>query len=381
MISISRLCCGTAETMDSLRYGGEKHKRPVVVWNMTRRCNLNCIHCYSSSQNIRYSNELTTDEGKKLISDLASFGSPVLLFSGGEPMIREDLPELAEFAVAQGMRVVLSTNGTLLTRELASTFKKIGVSYVGVSVDGMEKTHDSFRGVKGAFDMTLRGIRICRDEGIKVGMRVTMNRKNVADIPALFELIEKENIPRACFYHLVYSGRGSRLVNEDLSPDEKRRVLDIIMDKTMDMFNRGKPKEILTVDNHADGPYVYMRLLEEDPERAREAMSLLIVNEGNSSGSGIGCVSWDGEVHADQFWRGVSFGNVRERPFSKIWMDTSNELMFRLKDRKKYVKGRCAACRWLDICGGNFRARAEAVTGDIWAPDPACYLTEKEIAK
>ena len=381
MISISRLCCGTAETMDSLRYGGEKHKRPVVVWNMTRRCNLNCIHCYSSSQNIRYSNELTTDEGKKLISDLASFGSPVLLFSGGEPMIREDLPELAEFAVDQGMRVVLSTNGTLLTRELAYTFKKIGVSYIGVSVDGMEKTHDGFRGVKGAFDMTLRGIRICRDEGIKVGMRVTMNRKNVADIPALFELIEKENIPRACFYHLVYSGRGSRLVNEDLSPDEKRRVLDLIMDKTMDMFNRGKPKEILTVDNHADGPYVYMRMLEEDPERAREAIALLMVNEGNSSGSGIGCVSWDGEVHADQFWRGVSFGNVRERPFSKIWMDTSNELMFRLKDRKKYVKGRCADCRWLDICGGNFRARAEAVTGDIWAPDPACYLTEKEIAK
>jgi len=381
MISISRLCCGTAETMDSLRYGSEKHKRPVVVWNMTRRCNLNCIHCYSSSQNIRYSNEMTTDEGKKLISDLASFGSPVLLFSGGEPMIREDLPELAEFAVDQGMRVVLSTNGTLLTRELASTFKKIGVAYVGVSVDGMEKTHDNFRGVKGAFDMTLRGIRICRDEGIKVGMRVTMNRKNVADIPALFELIENENIPRACFYHLVYSGRGSRLVNEDLSPDEKRRVLDLIMDKTMDMFNRGKPKEILTVDNHADGPYVYMRLLEEDPERAREAIALLMVNEGNSSGSGIGCVSWDGEVHADQFWRGVSFGNVRERPFSKIWMDTSNELMFRLKDRKKYVKGRCTDCRWLDICGGNFRARAEAVTGDIWAPDPACYLTDKEIAK
>ncbi|MGZ3594044.1 MAG: radical SAM protein [Syntrophales bacterium] len=381
MISISRLCCGTAETMDSLRYGGEKHRRPVVVWNMTRRCNLNCIHCYSSSQNIRYSNELTTDEGKKLISDLASFGSPVLLFSGGEPMIREDLPELAEFAVDQGMRVVLSTNGTLLTRELAYTFKKVGVSYVGVSVDGMEKTHDGFRGVKGSFDMTLKGIRICRDEGIKVGMRVTMNRKNIADIPALFDLIEKENIPRACFYHLVYSGRGSMLVNEDLSQDEKRRVLDLIIDRSIDLFNQGKSKEILTVDNHADGPYVYMRLLEKDPERAREAISLLAVNEGNSSGSGIGCVSWDGEVHADQFWRGVSFGNVRERPFSTIWMDTSNELMFKLKDRKEYVKGRCADCRWLDICGGNFRARAEAVTGDIWAPDPACYLTEEEIAK
>ena len=381
MISISRLCCGTTETMDALRYGSEKHRRPVVVWNMTRSCNLKCIHCYSSSRNIRYSNELTTDEGKILISDLASFGSPVLLFSGGEPIVREDLPELAEFAVDKGMRVVISTNGTLLTRKVAYNFRKIGVSYVGVSIDGMQKTHDSFRGVKGAFDMTMNGIRICRDEGIKVGMRVTMNRKNLADIPALFELIEKENIPRACFYHLVYSGRGSRLVNEDLSQNEKRLVLDLIVDKTMDLFQRGKPKEILSVDNHADGPYVYMRLLKDNPELAREAMSLLMVNEGNSSGSGIGCVSWDGEVHADQFWRDISFGNVRERPFSEIWMDTSNELMFKLKEKKRYVKGRCAVCRWLDICGGNFRARAEAVTGDIWAPDPACYLTEKETAK
>ena len=381
MISISRLCCGITETMDSLRYGSEKHKRPVVVWNMTRSCNLKCVHCYSSSRNIRYSNELTTDEGKELISDLAHFGSPVLLFSGGEPLTRKDLPELAEFAVDQSMRVVISTNGTLLTKEMAKNLKKIGVSYVGVSIDGMEKTHDSFRGVKGAFDMTMNGIRICRDEGIKVGLRVTMNRKNFADIPALFELIEKENIPRACFYHLVYSGRGSRLVDDDLSQDEKRLVLDIIMDKATDLFKRGKPKEILSVDNHADGPYVYMRLLEDNPERATEAMSLLMVNEGNSSGSGIGCVSWDGEVHPDQFWRGVSFGNVRERPFSEIWMDTSNELMFRLKDKKRYVKGRCAMCRWLDICGGNFRARAEAVTGDIWAPDPACYLTDREIAK
>ena len=381
MISISRLCCGTTETMDALRYGSEKHRRPVVVWNITRSCNLKCIHCYSSSRNIRYSNELTTDEGKKLISDLASFGSPVLLFSGGEPIVREDLPELAEFAVNKGMRVVISTNGTLLTRKVAYNFRKIGVSYVGVSIDGMQKTHDSFRGVKGAFDMTMNGIRICRDEGIKVGMRVTMNRKNLSDIPALFELIEKENIPRACFYHLVYSGRGSRLVNEDLSQNEKRLVLDLIVDKTMDLFQRGKPKEILSVDNHADGPYVYMRLLKDNPELAREAMSLLMVNEGNSSGSGIGCVSWDGEVHADQFWRDISFGNVRKRPFSEIWMDTSNELMFKLKEKKRYVKGRCAVCRWLDICGGNFRARAEAATGDIWAPDPACYLTENETAK
>lgn len=381
MISISRLYCGAAETMDALRYGSEKHKRPVVVWNMTRRCNLKCIHCYSSSRNIRYRNELTTDEGKKLISDLADFGSPVILFSGGEPLMREDLPELVKFAVDRGIRAVISTNGTLLTKKTAKILKKTGISYAGVSLDGMQKSHDRFRGVEGAFDMTLKGIRTCRDEGIKVGIRFTINRKNFSDIPALFELIEKENIPRACFYHLVYSGRGSLLIDEDLSHGETRKVVDLIMDRTRDLFERGKPKELLTVDNHADGPYVYMRLSREDPARAAEALSLLMVNEGNSSGNGIGCVSWDGEVYADQFWRGISFGNVRKRPFSEIWMDTSNELIVRLKDKKKYVTGRCSTCRWLDICGGNFRARAEAVTGDIWAPDPACYLTEREIAQ
>lgn len=381
MISISRLYCGSKEAMDMLRYGSEKHKRPVVVWNMTRRCNLKCVHCYSSSQNIRYKNELSTDEGKKLIADLAAFKSPVILFSGGEPLMREDLPDLVRFAIDQGMRAVISTNGTLLTKKTAATLKKIGISYAGVSLDGMKNTHDRFRGVDGAFDMTLKGIRTCRDEGIKVGIRFTINRKNFADIPAIFDLIEKEEIPRACFYHLVYSGRGSKLIDEDVSHEETRKVIDLIMDRTRDLCDRGKPKEILTVDNHADGPYVYMRLLAEDPAKAAEVMSLLMVNEGNSSGNGIGCVSWDGEVYADQFWRGISFGNVRKRPFSEIWTDTSNELMARLKDKKKYITGRCSICRWLDMCGGNFRARAEAIAGDIWAPDPACYLTDAEIAK
>lgn len=393
MIGISKLYCGGVEPSDVLRYGAEsgklpshllqfsKDKRPVVVWNATRRCNLKCIHCYSSSQNVQYGYELKTEEGKKLIADLAAFGSPVILFSGGEPLLRRDLPELIQFAVDKGMRAVISTNGTLITKERATIFSKMGLSYVGVSIDGMKATHDRFRGVKGAFDATIRGIRNCQDTGIKVGVRFTITRKNYKEIPAIFDFIEKENIPRACFYHLVYSGRGSALVEEDLSHEETRNVVDMIMDRTRDLFDRGMSKEILTVDNHADGPYVYLRLLREDPERAKEVLELLKMNEGNSSGRGIGCVSWDGEVHADQFWRNIVFGNVRKRPFSEIWMDTSNELMAQLKDRRSHVKGRCAACRWLDVCGGNFRARSEAVTGDIWAPDPACYLTDEEIEK
>jgi 12,18-didecarboxysiroheme deacetylase len=393
MIGISKLYCGGVEPSDVLRYGAEsgklpshllqfsKDKRPVVVWNATRRCNLKCIHCYASSQNVHYGYELKTEEGEKLIADLAAFGSPVILFSGGEPLLRRDLPELIQFAVDKGMRAVISTNGTLITRERATIFSKMGLSYVGVSIDGMKATHDRFRGLKGAFDATIQGIKNCQDAGIKVGVRFTITKNNYTEIPAIFDFIEKNNIPRACFYHLVYSGRGSALVEEDLSHEETRKVVDMIMDKTRDLFDRGIPKEILTVDNHADGPYIYLRLLREDPERAKEVLELLKMNEGNSSGRGIGCVSWDGDVHADQFWRNVAFGNVRKRPFSEIWMDTSNELMAQLKDRRSHVKGRCAICRWLDVCGGNFRARSEAVSGDIWAPDPACYLTDEEIEK
>ncbi len=342
---------------------------------------MKCIHCYSNSRNMAYPDELTTEEAMAMIDDLAAFGSPVLLFSGGEPLMRADLPVLLRYTVDRGMRAVISTNGTLITKEKAAVFQQIGLSYVGISLDGMEATHDRFRSVPGAFKAAMKGLRNCRESGLKVGVRFTINRHNVADVSAIFDLLEAEDIPRCCFYHLVYSGRGSKLVEEDLSNEETRRLLDLIMDRTRDFFNRGLSKEILTVDNHADGPYVYMRLLREDPRRAAEVLTLLEMNEGNSSGNGIGCISWDGEVHADQFWRGISFGNIRKRLFSAIWTDTQNELMVKLKDKKPQMKGRCATCRWLSVCGGNFRARAEAVTGDIWAPDPACYLTDDEVMR
>ncbi|MGD2010472.1 MAG: SPASM domain-containing protein, partial [Desulfobacterales bacterium] len=254
-----------------------------------------------------------------------------------------------------------------------------GLSYVGISLDGMQEINDRFRGVKGAFAAALEGIRNCQTAGIKVGLRFTINKFNVNEIPAIFDLLEEMDIPRVCFYHLVYAGRGSKLVADDLTHAETRRAVDLIIDRTRQLHEKGKPKEVLTVDNHADGPYLYMRLKQENPARAAEVLELLEMNEGNSSGRGIGCVSWDGEVYADQFWRHHSFGNVTQRPFSEIWTDTSEPLMMRLKKKKNHVTGRCAGCRWLDVCGGNFRVRAEAVTGDVWAPDPACYLSDEEI--
>ncbi|MEW6455149.1 MAG: 12,18-didecarboxysiroheme deacetylase [Acidobacteriota bacterium] len=391
MIGISKLYLGTVEPSDLLRYGRKsknlpsnllqfsEDKKPVVVWNMTRTCNLKCVHCYSQSTNKIYEDELTTHEAKKLIEDLASYGVPVLLFSGGEPLIRKDFFELAIHAKNLGIRTVVSTNGTLITKDVARSLKKIGLSYVGISLDGIEETNDNFRGVKGAFKRAIGGIRNCQEQGLKVGLRFTINKRNVKDIPEIFNLIVEENIQRICFYHLVYSGRGSELIDEDLSHGETRATVDLIIDKTKEMYERGFPKEVLTVDNHADGVYLYLRMKKEKNPRSNDVLKLLQMNGGNSTGIGIGCISWDGNVHPDQFWRHYSFGNVREKKFSQIWEDLSDPLIAKLKYRKPYLKGKCLRCRWINICNGNFRVRAEAKTGDVWEKDPACYLTDEEI--
>jgi 12,18-didecarboxysiroheme deacetylase len=336
------------------------------------------VHCYAHATDEIAAGELGTEEGKALLNDLAGFGVPVVLFSGGEPLVRKDLLELAAYAVGKGMRTVISSNGTLITHELARKLKDVGLSYVGISLDGLEEINDRFRGMKGAFRQAMEGIRHCQEAGIKVGLRFTISKMNKDEVPSLFDLMEERTIPRICFYHLVYAGRGSTMIHGDLSHRETREVVDLIINRTRQLHDRGFKAEVLTVDNHADGPYLYLRLLQEGSPRAAEVLKLLEMNEGNSSGRGIGCVSWDGRVHADQFWRHYSFGNVRERPFSEIWTDFSNPLMAKLKNKKKYVKGRCALCRWLSICGGNFRVRAEAV-GDLWNPDPACYLTDEEV--
>lgn len=388
MISVTKLLCDTSFFGDSLRYshdsrgavhGATTEMGPVVVWNCTRTCNLNCIHCYAGAEAKKYEGELTTEEAKKFIDDLADFKVPVLLFSGGEPLARPDLLELARYAKEKGIRPTLSTNGTLIDRAMAQEIKEIGVGYVGISLDGVGEKNDEFRGKKGAFEAALRGIENCLAVGQRVGLRFTINRHNYGELEGIFRLIEEVGIPRVCFYHLVYSGRGSKMVEEDITHEETRAALDLIMEKTMDFHRRGLEKEILTVDNHADGVYIYLKVKDRDPERAEEIMKLLKRNGGNRTGIAIGAVDWYGNVHPDQFTQNHTFGNVKERPFGEIWSDVSHPILGGLKNRKPLLKGRCAACRWLDVCNGNFRARAEAVTGDFWESDPACYLTDEEI--
>lgn len=385
MIGISKLLCGTESFGDKLRYvhgantqknGVSEGRGPVVVWNCTRTCNLKCKHCYANSDSKSYEGELSTKEAKAFIDNLKEFKVPVILFSGGEPLIRRDLFELLQYSKERNIRSTISTNGTLIDRDIAVKLKQCGVGYVGISLDGIGKNHDEFRGTKGAFESALKGIRNCKNAGQKVGLRFTINKHNYSELEDIFNLIKEENINRVCFYHLVYSGRGSSMINEDISHDEARTAMELITKKTLELGNK---VEILTVDNHADSVYLYMYAREKYPELADNIIKLMKSNGGNRSGIAIANVDYRGNVHADQFTQQYTFGNVKERNFSEIWIDNSNKIMKGLKNRKALLKGRCGSCKWLDVCNGNFRSRAEAVTGEFWASDPACYLTNKEI--
>ncbi len=395
MINISKLYCDQMTPGDWLRYGKEapgrrrgdtiparaSQRRPIVVWNITRACNLKCVHCYNDSGPDKPCDELSTTQAKTVIDDLARFGVPSVLFSGGEPLMRPDLFELIDHAVGRGLRAVISTNGTLISPKVAEDIQRLGVSYVGISLDGIGPVNDRFRGVTGAFERAVAGIRNCKEAGARVGLRLTLTKRNVQDLEALFDFFEAENIERVCFYHLVPSGRGAEIMADDLTHAECRGAIDRILAKARFFKQAGRQTDILTVDNHVDGVYLYLKLLAENDRRAAEVWKLLTWNGGglHSSGVGIGCIDYEGRVHPDQFWWHYDLGNVRERPFSEIWTDPHEPLLVGLRDRRSRIKGRCRHCKFFDACGGSLRVRADAHYGNPWAPDPACYLTDEEI--
>jgi radical SAM protein with 4Fe4S-binding SPASM domain len=357
-----------------------KDRRPIVVWNLTRTCNLKCVHCYTASDAKKYPGEIDTAKAKEVLDDLAEFKVPAVLFSGGEPLVRHDLFELAAHARSRDLHVVLSTNGTLIDRPIAQKLKDLEFAYVGISLDSaIPAVHDEFRGAAGAFERTMRGFRYCREVGQKVGLRLTLTRHTAQNLDKLFDLIEAEGIDRACFYHLCPAGRGKDIFAP--TPEQARAAVDTIITRTNDLLSRGKRVEILTVDNHCDGPYTYLRMKRENHPRAEQVLEMLKWNGGGrySSGVGIADIDFLGNVHADQFSMYRSFGNVKERKFSEIWQDLSNPILAGLKNRLPLLEGRCAACQFKEFCAGGLRARAEISTGDPWASDPGCYLTDEEI--
>lgn len=398
MINLTRLWTGQAQPADDLRYGTAKtsapssaQRKPIVVWNITRTCNLRCVHCYSNSEAQRYPGELNWKQMQAVVTDLAAYKIPSLLFSGGEPLIHSRFFDLVDFSSENGLKLTISTNGTLITPEKAARLKAAEVAYVGISLDGIGEIHDEFRGKKGAFDAAVRGFKHCEEVGQKTGLRMTLTRHNVENIERILDFIEEQEIQRVCFYHLVPAGRGAEL--QVLEPAAIRRAIDTIIARVALWHSRGETREVLTVTQPADGAYLLNRMENENHHNLLQARQLLGWNGGGafSSGRAVSNIDTQGNVHPDQFWQDVQLGNVKQTPFSEIWDGQYAPSAAQLEEirsvgilnreqRKTLMNGRCGSCRWFDVCGGGFRTRAAfANGGDMWGSDPACYLSDKEI--
>ncbi len=358
-----------------------KTASPMVVWNITRKCNLSCAHCYINAVGPEDAtpeegmDELTTSEAKGMIDDLVAIKSPMLVFSGGEPLLRDDIYELNVYAMKIGLRTILSTNSTLITREAAKKIKEAGFAYVGVSLDGTEEVHDSFRGAKGAFEKSLQGLRYLMEEGVRTGVRFAITNQNYDELPKVLELTRREKIPRFSLFQLVYGGRGKEIIDWDIFNDQRRKVMDYVIEEAR--VSNGM--NIVTADNYADGIYLLQDVAEREPERAVEVERLLAMQSGCPAGDGLANVDYRGDVHLCPYWQSRTIGNIRDKKFSDIWFDEEIEILAKMRDKTRYLNGKCGRCKLSHLCMGC-RVRAEVACGDPLGEDPACYLTEEEIS-
>jgi radical SAM protein with 4Fe4S-binding SPASM domain len=390
MLSVSNLLCDHAAGNERLRYGHLREAaeaepdrfggapRPVIVWAVTKACNLRCVHCYASAGADPAPNELSHAEGIAVLDDLKAFNVPAVLFSGGEPLSRPDTPELIGYAQSLGLQCTLSTNGLLIDDAMADRLLDLGLKYVGISLDGLAPRHDKLRGLAGAFDSTLAAIDRCRKRGIKVGVRFTVHALNQQDLDPLFDICLEHDVQRLCIYHLAYAGRGGGMSRVDLTSAQTRGVVDRIFERTQQYHDAGYPLEVLTVGNHADAAYVLLHLAETDPARAESVETRLKGTGGNRSGCNIAAIDPVGNVHYDQFSWHYTCGNVRQAKFSEIWSQATDERLAILRDRRAHLPRRCQECRFVGVCNGNLRTRAEAATDDWLGMDPSCYLTDEE---
>ena len=354
---------------------------PVVIWNLIRRCNLTCRHCYSISADTDFKGELSSDEVFKVMDDLKTFKVPVLILSGGEPLLRPDIFDIARRSKAMGFYTALSSNGTLIDERNIDAIADIGFDYVGISLDGIEATHDRFRRKEGAFAASMVGLRLCQERGLKVGVRYTMTEENAQDLDPLLQLVRKEGIQRFYFSHLNYAGRGNKNRKTDAAHLTTRSAMDRLFEHCWEDHQAGLERDFTTGNQDADGPYFLQWVQRRFPDHAEHIAAKLQQWGGNASGVNVANIDNLGTVHPDTMWWHVPLGNVRERPFSAIWSDLSNPLVAGLRQHPRTVGGRCGDCRYLSICNGSSRVRAEQAGGDVWGEDPACYLTDEEIAQ
>ena len=391
MINCSKLLQSTQTLKEIKRYSAVKEEAPkwmlrfsktaspIVVWNVTKKCNLSCAHCYINAVGEEESEadmgELTTREAIGMIEDLAAIKAPMLAFSGGEPLLRNDIYELNVYAMKLGLRTILSTNSTLITREVAKKIKEAGFVYVGVSLDGSEEANDRFRGAKGAFEKSLQGLRYLMEEEVNTGVRFAITNQNYDELPKVLEITRREKIPRFSLYQLVYGGRGKEIIDWDIFNEQRREVMDYIIEEA----RMSNGMNIVTADNYADGIYLLQDVTEHEPERAAEVERLLAMQSGCPAGDGLANVDNQGNVHLCPYWQSRTIGNIREKKFNDIWFDEENEFLSKMRDKTRYIKDKCGRCKLNHLCMGC-RVRAEVANGDPFGEDPACYLTEEEIA-
>ena len=356
-----------------------KMQGPVVIWNLIRRCNLTCKHCYATSADKDFDGELSTDEIYQVMDDLWQFGTRVLILSGGEPLMHPDIFKISQHAKEMGFYVGLSTNGTLITEQNIQQIKTVNYDYVGISLDGLEQTHDKFRRLQGAFKEALNGIKLCQNIGIKVGLRFTLTQDNAAELPDLLDIMDQYHIDKFYLSHLNYAGRGNKNRTSDLHHQMTRKAMDLLFETCWQDMQAGRMREFVTGNNDADGVYLLYWIEKNHPEHLESIQKMLQRWGGNTSGEWISNIDNLGHVHPDTMWWDYDLGDVRERPFSEIWMDTSDPLMAGLKQHPRPLEGRCGKCQHLNICGGNSRTRAWQLTHNFWAEDPGCYLTDHEI--
>jgi len=388
LISLTKLIHGKGTISDAVKYRERdpylvpsdyvrftETRRPVVFWNVTNKCNLSCVHCYIDAGPSPLGNQLSLDEGKSFIADLAEMKIPLLMFTGGEPILRDDFWQLVHYAGSRGLKVALSTNGTLITKETAQRIKRLGLEYVGVSLDGVaEKTHDTFRNQPGSFVKAVQGVRNCVEAGLKCGIRMTAAKSNYRETIHLIDFATRLRVPRFCLYWLVPSGRGAQLyTKQKLEHEEAAWILDLLYKKAIE--SDPEEVEILTVDAPQDGIYVLTRLEKENPQEYENALKLLEFTGGAcSAGDRVANVNPEGNIFPCQFAQlpELRIGNIREKKFSEIWNDRSNSVLSVFREKVNRLKGKCKECLYKSLCQGGCRIRAYVEYGDFWADDPFC---------
>lgn len=354
----------------------------LVAWEITRSCNLFCAHCRSGSASSPYQDELSTEECLRLIDDILKVGKPVLILSGGEPLLRHDLFQISKYATSKGLRVVLGTNGTLITQKTATRLKEIRVSRIGVSLDfPIAELEDNFRGEKGAFEAAIAGIKAVRQAGIEVQINSTITKLNAPYLDSLLRLALELGAVAFHPFMLVPVGRGKGLQSVELTAEESEQILNWIYDKQIEL--KGEMSFKPTCAPHY-GRVAKQRGIANTPQPrpfigGKETASIHNVSpftRGCLAGISFCFISHQGKVQGCGYLE-VKAGNSREEDFSQIW--TNSPLFLQLRNLSN-IKGKCGACEYKMVCGGC-RARAFEVTGDYLGAEPYCIYRPGSLSK